>query len=313
MLAEAWPGLSRSRIQSLFKSGHVTVDGVPGRAGARARPGTVAEARLPAPEPSHLDAEPMPLAIVYEDEHLLVVDKPAGLVVHPGAGVKSGTLANALLAHCPTLEGVGGVRRPGLVHRLDKDTSGLLVVAKTDAAFQALTRALRERAIHRRYLALVWGVPRGAEGRVEAAVGRDPRERKRMAVLPAGRPGARPAATRYRLVAALPAQTQRPAFALLECELETGRTHQIRVHLSHVGHPIMGDATYGGGGKKALSLSPGLRKLGTHLVRSLGRQALHAACLEFRHPISGRALRFEAPLPEDMARALSLLGFVRRP
>ncbi len=259
--------------------------------------------------------EAIALSIVFEDEFLLVIDKPAGMVVHPGAGVRSGTLVHALLAHCPGIEGIGGVARPGLVHRLDKDTSGLLVVAKTDAAYQGLTRDLARRRIARRYLALVWGVPGavGASGRVEAAIGRDPRERKRMAVRPTGSTGSRLAATRWRVLATLPVDAARPRFALLCCELETGRTHQIRVHLSHVGFPVVGDATYGGGVKKALSLPPPDRRLAQQSVTDLGRQALHAAELEFQHPIHGGALRFEAPLSHDMVRALSALGLSTNP
>ncbi|MGH7724638.1 MAG: RluA family pseudouridine synthase [Candidatus Eiseniibacteriota bacterium] len=313
MLARAWPALTRTRIQGLLEHGHVTVDGAPARGKEKARPGAVVEAHVPPPEPSPLTPEPRALSIVFEDEHLIVLDKPAGLVVHPGAGVRHGTLVHALLAHAPAIEGVGGVQRPGLVHRLDKDTSGLLVVAKTDAAFRALVRALAERRIRRHYLALVWGVPRSREGRIEAAVGRDPRERKRMAVRPAGATGARSAATRYRVLAELPTGAARPRFAFIEAELETGRTHQIRVHLSHHGHPVVGDALYGGGAKKALSLPPDDRKLANRLVAEIGRQALHAAKLEFDHPIHGGALEFRAPLPEAMARALDVLGLLNRP
>ncbi len=313
LLARAWPTLTRTRIQALLESGHVTVDGARARGKEKARPGSRIEAILPAAEPSHLSPEPRALSILFEDEHVIVLDKPAGLVVHPGAGVRSGTLVHALLAHCPGIEGVGGVQRPGLVHRLDKDTSGLLIVAKTDAAYQALTRALAGRRIRRRYVGLVWGVPRPAEARLEASIGRDPKDRQRMAVRPAGAPGARPAATRYRVLEELPVGAARARFALLEVELETGRTHQIRVHLSHRGHPVVGDALYGGGAKKALSLPPDDRKLASRLVTEIGRQALHAAALEFDHPIRGEALTFRAPLPQEMARALSVLGLLNRP
>ncbi|MEP7029063.1 MAG: RluA family pseudouridine synthase [Candidatus Eisenbacteria bacterium] len=315
VLARAWPELTRSRIQALLKSGHVRVEGRPARASEPARPGAVAEVTVPASEPSVLMPEAIALSVVYEDEVLLVIDKPAGMVVHPGAGVRTGTLVHALLAHCPGIEGIGGVSRPGLVHRLDKDTSGLLVVAKTDLAYQRLTRDLARRAVARRYLALVWGVPGkvGAIGRVEAAIGRDPKHRQRMAVRPAGASGSRAAATRWRVLAALPAEAARPRFALVCCELETGRTHQIRVHMGHAGFPVVGDATYGGGVKKALSLPPGDRRLAQQVVTDLGRQALHAAELEFQHPIKGGALRFEAPLPHDLVRALSTLGLSFRP
>lgn len=315
VLARAWPELTRSRIQSLLKAGHVTVDGGPARPSDAARPGTLAEAQVPAAVPSHLTPEDIPLTIVFEDDDLIVLDKPAGLVVHPGAGVRTGTLVHALLAHAPTIAGVGGVARPGLVHRLDKDTSGLLVVGKTDAAFTALTRDLARREIARRYLALVWGVPgpAGSEGRIEAAIGRDPKERKRMAVRPRGASGSRPAATRWRVLATLPSDAARPRFSLLCCTLETGRTHQIRVHLAHAGHPVVADATYGGGVKKALSLPPSDRRLAQQLVMGLGRQALHAAELEFQHPTRGGARSFVAPLPLDLAQALESLGFTTRP
>jgi 23S rRNA pseudouridine1911/1915/1917 synthase len=313
VLAEVWPTLSRSRIQALLKAGWITVDGQPARASEPARTEALVEARLPAPEATHLIAEAIPLSVVFEDEHILVVDKPAGLVVHPGSGVRSGTLVNALLAHCPNVAGVGGVARPGLVHRLDRDTTGLLVVAKDEAAWQGLTRALRERRIHRRYLALTWGVPHPREGRIETSIGRDPRDRKRQAVRPPGAVGARPAATRYRVIEELPATSARARFALVRCELETGRTHQIRVHLSHLGTPVVGDETYGGGAKKALSLQGEDRRLAQHLAAGLGRQALHASDLQFDHPIHGGTLNFRAPLPDDMGRALTLLGSSVRP
>jgi len=312
ILARAWPELTRSRIQKLLTAGAITVDGRAARASDAPRAGALVEAHVPAVVPSALVPEDIPLDIVFEDEHLLVVNKPAGLVVHPGAGVKSGTLVHALLAHAPSVQGVGGVARPGLVHRLDKDTSGLLVVAKTDAAFQRLTKDLAKRAIQRRYLALVWGVPKAKEGRIEAALGRDPKDRKRIAVRPKGSSGAREAATRWRVVATLPQEAQKPRFALLCVSLETGRTHQIRVHLSHAGHPVVADATYGGGGKKALSLPPTDRRLAQQLISDLGRQALHAAELEFRHPITDGALSFTAPLPQDLARAFEALGLSTR-
>ncbi len=315
VLARAWGDLTRSRIQRLFEQGHVTIDGKPARAKDPARAGSAATLQVPPATPSLLVPEDIPLSILYEDDDLLVVDKPAGMVVHPGAGVREGTLAHALLAHCPQLVGIGGVARPGLVHRLDKDTSGLLLVAKTDVAFQALTRDLAAREIKRRYLALVWGVPRaeGRSGRIETWIGRDPKDRKRMAVRPANAIGARAAATRWRIVGVGPVSAERPRFALLSCELETGRTHQIRVHLAHIGHPVVGDSTYGGGAKKALSLPPADRRLAQQLVMDLGRQALFARELEFRHPTRGEAMKFQAPLPTDLARALEVLGLSNGP
>ncbi len=309
VLVDAWPDLTRSRIQALVAAGHVTVDGRAVKSSAPARAGADVQAVLPASLPSVLVPEAIPLSILYEDDDLLIVDKPPGLVVHPGAGVRTGTLAHALLAHAPGIATVGGTTRPGLVHRLDKDTSGLLVVARTEPAFRALGADLAARRIQRRYLALVWGSPAWDEERIEAAIGRDRKDRTRMAVVPANRPGARRAATRARVLARLPAGQARPRFALLALSLESGRTHQIRVHLSHRGHPVAGDVTYGGGAKKALSLPPADRRLAHQLVTELGRQALHAAELEFRHPRTGEALLFRAPLPVDLARALAALGF----
>jgi 23S rRNA pseudouridine1911/1915/1917 synthase len=315
VLARAWVDLTRSRIQRLFEQGHVTVDGRPARAKEPARSGTAATLDMPAPAPSSLVPEDIPLDVLYEDDDLLVVNKAAGMVVHPGAGVREGTLAHALLAHCPQLSGIGGIARPGLVHRLDKDTSGLLLVAKTEVAFQALTRDLAAREVQRRYLALVWGRPAdvGGSGRVETWIGRDPKERKRMAVRPKNAPGARAAATRWRVTALGPVDAARPRFAVLRCELETGRTHQIRVHLAHLGFPVVGDTTYGGGVKKALSLPPADRRLAQQLVMELGRQALHAQELAFRHPTRGEPMRFKAPLPNDLARALEVLGLSNGP
>jgi 23S rRNA pseudouridine1911/1915/1917 synthase len=242
---------------------------------------------------------------VFEDEHVLVLDKPAGLVVHPGAGVQSGTLVNALLHHAPGIARVGGEGRPGIVHRLDRDTSGLLVVAKTEDAYQALVEALRERTVTRVYTALVWGDPGPASGTIELPIGRDPKDRKRMAVVRG--PAGKLARTRWKVLERYGLAT------LLQARLDTGRTHQIRVHLAHLGHPVVGDATYGGGAKKALSLPPADRRLATQLVMELGRQALHAATLEFRHPTRGEPMRFRAPLPNDLARALAVLGLSNGP
>jgi 23S rRNA pseudouridine1911/1915/1917 synthase len=223
--------------------------------------------------------------------------------------VRTGTLAHALLAHMPGIATVGGATRPGLVHRLDKDTSGLMVVARTEEAFRALSADLADRLVQRRYLALVWNAPKWDEERIEAAIGRDRKDRTRMAVVSIGKTGARAAATRVRVLARLPANAARPRFALVTCALETGRTHQIRVHLTHRGHPVVGDSTYGGGPKKALSLPPADRKLAHRMVSELGRQALHASELSFRHPRTGATLVFRAPLPADFARALAALGF----
>ncbi len=313
VLAGAWPELTRSRIQALIAAGHVTLDGRRVKASEPVKAGGAVVAELPEATPSTLVPEAIPLSIVHQDDDLLVLDKPPGLVVHPGAGVHTGTLAHALLAHMPGIATVGGATRPGLVHRLDKDTSGLMVVARTGEAFRALSADLAERRVRRRYLALVWNSPAWSEERIEAAIGRDRKDRTRMAVVPAGKLGARAAATRVRVLERLPEGAARPRFALVACTLETGRTHQIRVHLAHRGHPVVGDSTYGGGPKKALSLPPADRRLAHRMVSELGRQALHAAELSFHHPRTGVALTFRAPLPADLARALSALGSTFQP
>ena len=297
VLAACWSDLSRSRLQKLIEAGLVRA----GDRAVRARDPAVAGERLavtlPDVEPTGLAPEAIPLTIVHEDEHLLVVDKPAGLVVHPGAGVRTGTLVHALLHHAPQIAAVGGAGRPGIVHRLDKDTSGLLVVAKTETCYLRLVAAIGRREVARTYQALVWGVPHAAEGRVEAPVGRHPGDRKRMAVTERGKP----AATRYRVLEPF------GWAAHLECALESGRTHQIRVHLGHLGHPVLADAVYGGGRRRALNLPQGVRRLTDAIFAVLPRQALHAARLELLHPVTAGWLRLEAPLPADLAAALTLL------
>jgi 23S rRNA pseudouridine1911/1915/1917 synthase len=275
-VARHCPDVSRSRAHRLIEDGLVTVNG---RAAKPSRPlqrGDRVLVRVPPPSPLDLVPEAIPLSIVYEDDDLLVVDKPAGLAVHPGAGRSRHTLVNALLAHCPDLAGIGGVLRPGIVHRLDKDTSGLLLVAKNDRAHAALSRQLKERTVEKGYLALVTGRLEPGEGVIEGAIGRDPRNRRRMAVVEGGRP----ARTAYRV-------RERPHdCTLVEVTPSTGRTHQIRVHLAAVGHPIVGDALYG----RPSAL--------------VGRQFLHACWLGFRHPADGRSLHFESPLPADLQQAL---------
>ena len=287
--------LSRTRLKGLIEAGYVTVDGQVVRDAATK---LVAEGRIeveaPPPDESPLIAQDLPLNIVFEDQHLIVLDKPAGLVVHPAAGHEDGTLVNALIAHCgDSLSGIGGVRRPGIVHRLDKDTSGLLVVAKSDAAHQGLSALFadhgRTGSLVREYRALVWGAPPMRNGTVDAPLGRHPRQREKMAVVPLER--GRHAVTHWLLE-----ERFGPA-SLISCRLETGRTHQIRVHLSHIGHPILGDSVYGAGFKsKAAQLS----EAGRQALQRLGRQALHAAKLGFVHPITGQELLFESPLPDDM-------------
>jgi len=286
-------------MQTLIRQGRVQVNGSAGRPSQRLRPGD--QVRIEIPDravAAPLEPEARPLDIVYEDASLIVLDKPAGLVVHPGAGIRRGTLAHALLHHAPEIAAVGGAGRPGIVHRLDRDTSGLMVVAKTEQAHRALVEAIQERRVHRTYLALVWGVPRSAMGSIDTSFGRHPRDRKRMAVLTHG---GKPARTHWRILERL------GLASVLEVRLETGRTHQIRVHLEHIGHPVVGDPVYGGRGKKQLSLGPGQRSLAEALLECLDRQALHAVRLEFTHPVNGNSLSFTRAAPEDFARALDLL------
>jgi 23S rRNA pseudouridine1911/1915/1917 synthase len=289
--------LSRTRLRALIDAGRVTVDGRRRKPSYRLRSGETVSVDVPPPEPLDLVPEAIPLDVVYEDAVLLVVNKPAGLVVHPGAGHATGTLVHALLAHCgPALSGIGGVRRPGIVHRLDRGTSGLLVVAKTDAAHLGLTRQLRARSVERRYLALVRGAVSRREGIVEAAIGRDPRDRLRMAVRPPGQ--GRAAVTRYRVLERF---TTPVPLTHLAVQLGTGRTHQIRVHLASLGFPVLGDRTYRRRGVPPLGAGLGAR------VEALGGLALHAGVLGFSHPTTGVPLRFEAPLPAAFGALLEWL------
>ena len=292
-LAAALPELSRARLQGLIAEGQVRLEGAVPRPSARVRAGQRLVVEVPPPVAAEPAPEDLPLDVVYEDAHLLVVDKPAGLVVHPGAGRAGGTLVNALLRHVRDLSGVGGVVRPGIVHRLDRGTSGLLVVAKDDATHRDLAGQFAGRTVEKEYLALVLGVPRASEGTVAAPIGRDPFHRRRMSVR--ARRG-REARSTWRLEEAL------DGVALLRVRIHTGRTHQIRVHLAAIGHPVVGDATYGG------TRTPSSRRNATkEALRTLSRPALHAARLAFTHPASGERLRFEAPLPADLAAVLDLL------
>jgi 23S rRNA pseudouridine1911/1915/1917 synthase len=290
-LASAVPALSRERLKALIASGRVA-----GPAGTVRDPAAKAvegpyEVCVPEPTPAHNEAQDIPLAIVFEDEHLLVVDKPAGLVVHPAAGNPDGTLVNALLHHCRgRLSGIGGVARPGIVHRIDKDTSGLLVVAKTDVAHEGLAAQFARHSIDRRYLAIVAGVPNPPSGRIEGALARSSANRQKMAIVADGR--GKHSVTRYRLVEAL-----REA-ALVECRLETGRTHQVRVHMSSMGHPLLGDPAYG---RVRTAHRELLKRLNFH------RQALHAAELGFFHPVSKENLSFKSAVPSDMQELFSAL------
>lgn len=311
-LAERIGNLSRSRVKSLIEEGHVTRDGeVLSEPAQPVRAGGLYRVAPPPPAPARPQAQAMDLDILYEDQHLIVLDKPAGLVVHPAPGHLDGTLVNALLAHAgEELEGIGGEKRPGIVHRLDKDTSGIMVVAKTQAAHQALSEAFVARDLDREYLALAWGVPAPPTGEVDAAIGRHTTDRKRMAVVEprsrgvqrgemAGASAGKHAITRY--------STERSyhgAVSLLRCKLMTGRTHQIRVHLAHIGHPLLGDPVY-------LRRIPAVSKaLGPALREALlafPRQALHATSLGFQHPITGKKLSFQADPPEDFRRLVALL------
>ena len=300
--AERRVALSRTRLKALIEAGEVRVDGAVARdPSMRLAEGARIAFEAPPAENSPLIGEAMPLDVVYEDEHLIVIDKPAGLVVHPAPGHADGTLVNALIHHCgASLSGVGGVRRPGIVHRLDKDTSGLLVVAKTDAAHRGLAELFadhgRAGSLMREYLALAWGGFDATAGRIEAAIGRHPRHREKMAVAPDER--GRSAVTHWRLKEAFG-----PA-SLVACRLETGRTHQIRVHMASIGHPLLGDSVYGSGFKtKAAQLAAGARDA----LGALGRQALHAAVLGFEHPITGAPLRFESPVPDDLSNLIKAM------
>jgi 23S rRNA pseudouridine1911/1915/1917 synthase len=295
-LALQLPAFSRMQLKRLIESGHVLCGGVALRdPSRRVQRGQNFVVILPEPETAAPVPQSIALEIRYEDAHLIVVDKPAGFVVHPAPGNPDGTLVNALLAHCGAgLSGIGGVRRPGIVHRLDKDTSGLIVVAKTEAAHQALARDFAERRIDRAYAAFVWGVPRPPCGEIVGNIGRNPANRKKMAVLAGGR--GKPAVTLYRLERRFGGCRAGVAAALVECRLATGRTHQIRVHLAHKGHPLIGDALYGArAGRAAARVGP----IGGRIAR-FPRQALHARRLGFSHPAGAGRLEFDSPLPADL-------------
>ncbi len=277
-IAAEVPDLSRSLIQRLIREGLVTVNGAMTKASYRVKAGDEISIRVPPPEEMELVAEPIPLDIIYEDQDIIVVNKPAGMVVHPAYGHRSGTLVNAILAHCPELAGLDGTQRPGIVHRLDKDTSGLIIVAKNKAAKQSLQRQFKGREVRKVYLALVEGRLEPERGIIEAPIGRDPKRRKRMAVVPGGRE----ARTEFRVLERFPAHT------LVEVEPKTGRTHQVRVHFTFIGHPVAGDRVYG------------FRKQRLELER----QFLHAQTLGFKLPSSGRYVEFTAELPEDLREIL---------
>ena len=297
-LAGRLAGLSRMRVKGLIGAGRVVVAGRAVKAAYRLQAGERVEVSIPPPPRDGLAPETIALSVVFEDEHLLVVDKPAGMVTHPGAGRPTGTLAAAALAHAPGMAGVGSPRRPGIVHRLDKGTSGLIVLAKTQAAYDALTAQLARRTVSRRYLCLAQGSLRRAQGVIDTTIGRDPRSRLRMAVVAEGK-GKR-AVTHFQVLERLGAGAE--AVSVIECRLETGRTHQIRVHLASLGHPLLGDDTYRGR-RAAPAGDPRL----TELIASLGGVALHAAGLAFAHPATGARMDFSCPLPDRIGRILSHL------
>jgi 23S rRNA pseudouridine1911/1915/1917 synthase len=296
VLARRLPAFSRTRFKQLIESGHVLCGGAalcdPSH---RVRRGQNFVVMLPEAETAAPAPQPIALEIRYEDAHLIVVDKPPGLVIHPAPGNPDGTLVNALIAHCHTgLSGIGGVRRPGIVHRLDKDTSGLIVVAKTELAHQALAQDFAQHRIDRAYAAFVWGVPQPPFGGIVANIGRNPTNRKKMAVLGGGR--GKPAVTFYRLERAFGSGATSAKAALVDCRLATGRTHQIRVHLAHRGHPLIGDVVYGArAGRAAARSDPA-----GGLIAGFPRQALHARRLGFNHPAGAGRLEFDSPLPVDL-------------
>ena len=303
-LAAALPAFSRSRLQQLIAAGGVSCEGrTIGDANARVKPAETYEIRVAPPAPAGAAAQDIPLAIIHEDDDLIVIDKPAGLVVHPAAGNPDGTLVNALIAHCgASLSGIGAEARPGIVHRLDKDTSGLLVAAKTARAMHSLAKQFANRTIERAYHAVAWGCPRLGEGLIEGDIGRNPFNRKQMTVL---RGGGKPARTRYRAIERYGGAAR--AFAsLLECRLETGRTHQIRVHLAHIGHPLVGDPVYGGA-RTAPRAKSAAEIEAFAAAASFPRQALHAHLLGFKHPTTQQQLRFESPWPADFAQLVASL------
>jgi 23S rRNA pseudouridine1911/1915/1917 synthase len=328
-LADAGTGMSRSRLRVLIEEGRVTANGKPATdASAKVLPGVAYAIDLPPPVDAEPQPEDIPLDIVFEDKHLIVINKPAGLVVHPAGGSERGTLVNALLFHCGAqLTGIGGVARPGIVHRLDKDTSGVMVAAKSEAAHTALTAMFAAHDIERAYLAVTRGAPRPLVGRIETHIGRSASDRKKMAVIKDkhyredhwsndidaeafSSPSGKLAITNYRALETfgrLDATGTQPAAALVECRLETGRTHQIRVHMAHIGAPVLGDQTYGKHRwLKAEGKGPAFERA-TATAKAFPRQALHAAILGFEHPITKKALRFECPPPADMADLIDAL------
>ncbi|MEX0343475.1 MAG: RluA family pseudouridine synthase [Rhizobiaceae bacterium] len=307
------PHVSRNRVKAMIGAGEVRLNGEPAEPKRRLAAGDTVEWRMPEAEAAEPEPQNIPLNVLYEDEHLIVIDKPAGLVVHPGAGVPDGTLVNALLFHCgDTLSGIGGVKRPGIVHRLDKETSGVMVAAKNDAAHKALSEAFSDHGrsgdLERSYLAVVWGTTNRMTGSIDAALGRSASDRMKRAVVPEGRADARRAVTHFAVKQQFGLQADATATAsLVECRLETGRTHQIRVHMAHIGHPLIGDPVYGPGFRTKANILPEPVK---SAVSGFSRQALHAATLAFRHPQTSELMRFEAPFPADMDKLVKALNIL---
>lgn len=301
-LAVTLDGLSRSRLKALIETECIVHGGgTITDPSYRVKPGERFTLSIPEATPATPTPEDIALDIVYEDTQLIVIDKPAGMVVHPAPGNPGGTLVNALLAHCgDSLSGIGGVRRPGIVHRLDKNTSGLIVAAKTDIAHAALSEQFAARTIERAYLAVVWGIPRPGAGKIEGNIGRAPHNRKKMAVR---RDGGKPALTRYRVIRTLGRQA-----SLVECRLATGRTHQIRVHMAHIGHPVIGDPEYGGGISRARR--GGVSADALDYIRGFGRQALHARLLGFIHPESAEPIKLKSVLPREINTLIELLEII---
>ncbi len=302
--AQLGPNVSRSKVKMLIDGGHVRLNGATTEAKRKLAAGDLVEWMVPEAEEAEPKAQDIPLTVLFEDEHLIVIDKPVGLVVHPGAGNLDGTLVNALLYHCGnSLSGVGGVKRPGIVHRLDKDTSGVMVVTKNDVTHRVLSEAFADHGrsgdLERSYHAVVWGTPKRMTGTIDAPIGRAASDRTKRAVVPQGRADARHAVTHFAVIEQYGLKPDATAVAsLVECRLETGRTHQIRVHMAHIGHPLIGDPVYGQGFRTKANRLPEPVK---STVSAFSRQALHAVTLAFRHPVSGEYLRFEAPLPADIA------------
>jgi 23S rRNA pseudouridine1911/1915/1917 synthase len=297
-LARHLKNQSRSAIKKLIGSGGVWVDGKPAKPHLQVRGGQLIKFQVIASQPEQVSPEEIPLDILFEDEHLLVINKPAGMMVHPASGIYTGTLVNALMHHCPFLSGIGGSLRAGIVHRLDKDTSGLLMAAKTDVAHRGLADQLERRVVRREYRAIVRGQFPAESGSIDTPIGRSRGDRKKMAVrLVEGRK----AVTHYRV------EEEFGICSYLALKLETGRTHQIRVHLAHLGHPVLGDPKYGGRAGKLTGFSASARTLGQQLLEVMPRQALHAKVLGFTHPVTGTFMQFESDLPADMERALEAL------